>query len=117
MSQTDSLVTIGYVHGVGPISYIISLLDAYDIPVFVHGFHADQVVSQYSWAMGGVNLRVPAKQSEMAAALLNDLPPYEQSRMRPWVCILLIIGYLGFGVPPMMTALFTGRNEEVQSFD
>ncbi|NSX54144.1 hypothetical protein [Parasulfitobacter algicola] len=117
MAEMDSLVTIGRVHGAGPMAYIMGFLDAHDVPVFAHGFHTDQVMANYSLAMGGAVLRVPAAQANDAAALLNDLPPFEQSLMRPWVCILCILGWIGFGVPPAMTAIFTGRNDEVQAFD
>jgi hypothetical protein len=107
----SDFATAGWAYGPAEVASALSILQAAGIRVLPHGFHHASAAWHYVTALGGVELRVPASQAEIAREILSAMP-FAQSRGNVWLgfasaCLLLILA--GVAVPPPTGGLYAIR--------
>lgn len=76
-----------------------------------HGFHHASAAWHYVTALGGIELRVPASQAEIAREILSAMP-FSKSRGNVWLGVVsACLPFLraGGAVPPPMGGLYAVR--------
>jgi len=102
LRQESELTTVGYAYGQPEAALALARLEAYGIRTFAHSWHTLALSWQWTHALGGIELRVPAAQAEDAAAILASLEMSRRPRKR-WLFLLfslVVLALVNFPPPP-----------------
>jgi hypothetical protein len=107
----SDFATAGWAYGPAEVASALSILQAAGIGVLPHGYHHASTAWHYVTALGGVELRVPASQAEIAREILSAMP-FTRTRGKVWLgfasaCLLLMLA--GVAVPPPPGGLYAVR--------
>lgn len=89
---------------------IIATLEACKIDVLTRNYHPSITLSNYTHAIGGIDICVPQADAQAARDILLDSHPLETAPLKPWVVPVLIFAFLLAGVPPPGSGVILGRN-------
>ena len=99
--RSSDFATAGWAYGPSEVAYAICALEAAGIRVLPHGFHHASVAWHHVIALGGVELRVPTAQAEIAREILSSAD-FSQSRSNAWLLFLAgLMLFLWIG-PPLL---------------
>ena len=117
MAQSE-LVTVGWAHGVSEAALVSALLGSSGIRVFPHTWYMASVRWDWTHALGGIELKVPASQAADAKALLNVCPILRRRRHWLWRLLVAIVAigvlYL-VNIPPPASGFFAASRRPVAS--
>ncbi|WP_226550357.1 MULTISPECIES: hypothetical protein [Celeribacter] len=95
------LIEIGRAYGAADFALLEAAFGATDIPLFLHGAQTHMIRSEMALAFGGMPITVPASRWKEATALLAEIAPKHEFRLRwPLAVPLVVISFL-FGVVPV----------------
>jgi len=90
---------------------IIAVLESCGIDVLTRNYNTAITCSQYTHAVGGIDIYVPAKAVREASDILIACGPFEPPSIKPWVVPFLIFAYLFAAVPPPGTGVILRRDQ------
>ena len=99
VTASDDLVTIGWAYGLSETAVAVARLEAAGVHVLAGSRQLASVAWHWSYALGGIELRVPESQARFAHEMLTDTEP---SALRSGTAMRLLLALLGFllaGVP------------------
>ena len=102
MSPNDSLIEIGRAYGVADFALLEGAFAAADIPLFLLHTETMRQCTHFALALGGTPICVPRSRFDEAVALLADVAPAPQARLRGWRLVaiaVLSVTFGGFAVP------------------
>ncbi|UJW76131.1 hypothetical protein [Rhizobium sp. SL42] len=112
----DSLEWVATAFGIRDFSVSRGYLEAHGILVVAAQWHVIANLPHYAGAIGGIPIRVPARQAQRTTALLRSIESEQDrgsdphaTRYRVWIAILFI-ALLGFAAaPPSSGLVINGR--------
>lgn len=105
----SNLVTIAHVYGPNQAGLIIAALEACNITVLCHNFHATTTLTHYTQALGGMQIAVPEAEAADADDILASLGTFNPTKIKEWVVPFLIFGVLFGATPPPASGVFPIR--------
>jgi hypothetical protein len=103
-SERFATVAIGY--GAAETKVAISALGAYGAIVVAQPLNTASVCWHWVEALGGVEIRTPVEQADLARRLLQEQSAATRTRRRSgWLKLTMIAMFLAFGVPPPSTGI------------
>jgi len=107
------LVTVGWAYGPAEAALVTALLLASGITVFPHSWYLATIRWDWTHALGGIELKVPAGQADDARALLAQNPVARRPRHWLWHILVAVVAvavlYFVNIPPPASGFFFAGR--------
>ncbi|MBO0132520.1 hypothetical protein [Agrobacterium burrii] len=120
-NQNDRFVTIATGYGLAETAVTCSFLNAYGIRTIVVPAQAASIFWHYTFAFGGMRIRVAERQSSDAELLLDSVEEAEQNtadaaQKLHWRKIAAVLVFFFFSVPPPAKGLFRHRVHPSQGY-
>ncbi|EHS53793.1 hypothetical protein PDO_0975 [Rhizobium sp. PDO1-076] len=116
----DSLECVAIAYGIRDFSMCLGYLEAHGIVVVAKQWHLIANLPHYAGAVGGIPIRVPARQAQRTTALLRSIeaePDQGDDRRaisyRVWIAVLFI-ALLGFAAAPPSSGLVVNCRNQTQ---
>ena len=90
---------------------IIALLESCGIDVLMRDFHTAVTLSNYTHAIGGIDISVPDADAREAIDIISASQIDAPCNIKPWVIPFLIVGTLWAGAPPPGTGVILNRDQ------
>lgn len=94
------LVRVAVADGAADVAMLLGVLEAHGFDPITSDRHSGLTLSNWSCAIGGVKIFLPAGQAAPAAELLAGLGMPVWRRPRPWVMVMLAFAWWMAHVPP-----------------
>ncbi len=99
-TDENALTTVAYAYSTWEVSCICAPFEAAGLEVFLRDQALCRMVPHYTVAVGGVRVRVRARDMDAALNLLTSMVEHRgRRRFRPFWSGFVLVGFLLFGVP------------------
>jgi hypothetical protein len=103
--KDSELITVGRAYGQSEAALALAMLNASDIMVFAPSWYTASMAWHWTFAVGGIELRVPASQADHATEVLAGFqvapcPKSASRRLLVALVGLIVLLWVGFSPPP-----------------